>query len=266
MDLRPPSSSRRCPQRRPAMQGQYLHYLRASGVAGPRHPRCAPRAAPGWTGPRRTPARPDVDAVHQEHPSGLLSHTSGSGTRPAATISAPAACASPSPRLRALPHEGHYVMAGELVETSRLWGRQAAAIDPRWAGSSAPISSRGLLRAALVSRQASAVATERVTLFGVPLVVARTVTYGRIARGVPRPVHPARPSSRATGPPGTGSSMTTPPSWPGSASSRPRRRAGATSSSTTRPWPVLRQADPAEVVSGRFDTWWKRAGRATPSC
>ena len=24
-------------------------------------------------------------------------------------------------------------MAGELVETSRLWGRQAAAIDPRWA-------------------------------------------------------------------------------------------------------------------------------------
>ena len=74
-----------------------------------------------------------------------------------------------------------WVMAAELVETSRLWARTVAPIKPEWieplAGHlvkkthSEPHWSR---------KRASAVATERVTLHGIPVVANRTVDLGRV--------------------------------------------------------------------------------------
>ena len=73
-------------------------------------------------------------------------------------------------------------MVAELVETSRLWGRDAARIEPEWIEPLAEhLVKRTLLRAALGARAArSVVATERVTLYGLPIVTGRTVAYGRI--------------------------------------------------------------------------------------
>src|SRR5712691_6962641 len=74
-----------------------------------------------------------------------------------------------------------WIVAAELVETSRLWGRMAAAIDPGWIE---PLAGH-LVRHSYSEphwekKRGGAVAVEKVTLYGVPLVVDRKVPYGRI--------------------------------------------------------------------------------------
>ncbi|WP_433803865.1 ATP-dependent RNA helicase HrpA [Actinomycetospora sp. CA-084318] len=74
-----------------------------------------------------------------------------------------------------------FVMAAELVETSRLWARTVAGIDPRWAEEAAgDLVTRTYSEPRWSKRRGSAVATERVTLFGVPLAMDRSVDLGRI--------------------------------------------------------------------------------------
>jgi len=74
-----------------------------------------------------------------------------------------------------------WVMVGELVETSRLWGRTAARIDPLWIERLAGhLVKRQYSEPRWEKKRGSAVATERVTLYGVPVVTGRTVGYGRI--------------------------------------------------------------------------------------
>ncbi len=74
-----------------------------------------------------------------------------------------------------------FVMAAELVETSRLWARTVAGIDPAWAEQAAgDLVTRTYSEPRWSKRRGSAVATERVTLFGVPLAMDRSVDYGRI--------------------------------------------------------------------------------------
>jgi ATP-dependent helicase HrpA len=74
-----------------------------------------------------------------------------------------------------------WVMVAELVETSRLFGRTAAKVDPAWVE---PLAAH-LIRREWSSprwerRKGRVVATERVTLFGLPLVTGRTVPYQHI--------------------------------------------------------------------------------------
>ncbi|RLP68252.1 ATP-dependent RNA helicase HrpA [Mycetocola reblochoni] len=73
------------------------------------------------------------------------------------------------------------VMTSELVETSRLFARTVGAIDPAWAE---PIAGDLVTRShsdpRWEKRQGAAVATEKVTLFGVPIVPGRRIQYDRI--------------------------------------------------------------------------------------
>ena len=72
-------------------------------------------------------------------------------------------------------------MVSELVETSRLWGRTAARIDPRWVEPLAEHLLKRTLREPRWDRKrAQVVATERVTLYGLPIVAGRAVAYGQI--------------------------------------------------------------------------------------
>ncbi|GAB3284551.1 ATP-dependent RNA helicase HrpA [Kineosporia babensis] len=74
-----------------------------------------------------------------------------------------------------------WVMVGELVETSRLWGRTAARIDPLWIERlGGHLVKRHYSEPRWEKKRGSVVATERVTLYGIPVVVGRTVGYGRI--------------------------------------------------------------------------------------
>ena len=73
------------------------------------------------------------------------------------------------------------VMAAELVETSRLFARTVAAIDPAWAEPLAgDLAKRTYSEPHWEKKQGSGVAYERVTLFGLPIVVRRRVQLARI--------------------------------------------------------------------------------------
>jgi ATP-dependent helicase HrpA len=79
------------------------------------------------------------------------------------------------------------VMAAELVETSRLWARTVAGVDPAWVERAAgDLVTRTHSEPRWSKRRGTAVATERVSLFGVPLALDRTVDYHRIDREVAR--------------------------------------------------------------------------------
>src|SRR3954452_10463447 len=74
-----------------------------------------------------------------------------------------------------------WVMVNELVETSRLWGRTVARIDPRWVE---PMAGHLLKRSyddpRWEKKGAQVVATERVTLYGLPIVAGRSVSYAKL--------------------------------------------------------------------------------------
>ncbi|WP_024356335.1 ATP-dependent RNA helicase HrpA [Leucobacter chironomi] len=72
------------------------------------------------------------------------------------------------------------VMSVELVETSRLFARSNAVVDPAWAEELAgPLAKRQVSEPHWEKKQGAAVAYERVTLFGVPIVDRRRVQLAR---------------------------------------------------------------------------------------
>ncbi|MFF3897934.1 ATP-dependent RNA helicase HrpA [Streptomyces sp. NPDC001812] len=80
-----------------------------------------------------------------------------------------------------------FVMSAELVETSRLWARVNAKIEPEWVE---PLAGHLLKRTYSEPHwekdQAAVMAYEKVTLYGVPIVAHRKVNYGRIDAEVSR--------------------------------------------------------------------------------
>ena len=81
------------------------------------------------------------------------------------------------------------VVAVELVETSRLWARTVAAVQPEWVEEVAgPLIKRSWAAPHWAASTASVVATERAALFGVPLWADHRVNYGRIDPVVSRQI------------------------------------------------------------------------------
>ncbi|QAY69588.1 ATP-dependent RNA helicase HrpA [Xylanimonas protaetiae] len=74
-----------------------------------------------------------------------------------------------------------WVMAGELVETSRLWGRDVARIQPEWAEALAgDLARRTYSDPHWSTKQGAAMATEKVLLYGVPIVADRPVLFAKV--------------------------------------------------------------------------------------
>ena len=74
-----------------------------------------------------------------------------------------------------------WVMAAEMVETSRLWARTTARIEPEWAESLAGhLVKRTYSEPRWDARRGAVLAAEKVTLYGLPIVAARQVSYGRV--------------------------------------------------------------------------------------
>ncbi|MFG2789218.1 ATP-dependent RNA helicase HrpA [Streptomyces sp. NPDC048419] len=74
-----------------------------------------------------------------------------------------------------------FVMSAELVETSRLWARVNARIEPEWVE---PLAGHLLKHTYSEPHwekdQAAVMAYEKVTLYGVPIVAQRKINYGRV--------------------------------------------------------------------------------------
>jgi ATP-dependent helicase HrpA len=74
-----------------------------------------------------------------------------------------------------------WVMAGELVETNRLWARMVARVRPEWVeDQAAQLVKRSYGEPRWDAARGRAMTTERVTLYGLPVVAGRAVNYDRV--------------------------------------------------------------------------------------
>ncbi|WP_414690701.1 ATP-dependent RNA helicase HrpA [Nocardioides sp.] len=144
----------------------------------------------------------DADGIHQALLSGLLSHigvleervpTSSTGDRRRGPRGPREYLGARGTRFAIFPGSGlrgknpAYLMAGELVETGRLWARQNAAIRPEWAERIGDhLVKRTYSEPHWSKKRAAVMAYERVTLYGVPLATDRLVQFGRVNREVSR--------------------------------------------------------------------------------
>ena len=159
-----------------------------------------------------------------------------------------------------------WVMAGELVETGRLWGRDVARIDPEWAEPLAPHLVLRIYSEPHWSRKQSAVmALERVTLYGVPLVAGRKVHYGAIDPEVSRELflrHALVEGDWSTHHEFFAANRELLEDVE-ELEHRARRRDILVDDEAL--FAFYDERVPAEVVSGRhFDAWWKSARREQP--
>ncbi|WP_248321828.1 MULTISPECIES: ATP-dependent RNA helicase HrpA [unclassified Caballeronia] len=79
-----------------------------------------------------------------------------------------------------LKKAGRWVMAGELVETSRLYARTIAKIEPEWLETvGAHLLKKSLSDAHWEKKAAQVVAFERATLYGLTVYARRRVSFGK---------------------------------------------------------------------------------------
>jgi ATP-dependent RNA helicase HrpA len=127
----------------------------------------------------QTPAEPDE--IHQALLAGLLSHLGMRDQARRDYQGARGARFAIFPGSSLARRQPNWVMAAELVETSRLWGREVARIEPGWVEPLAEHLARHTYSEPRWDRRrAGVVATERVTVYGLPIVAGRTVAYGSI--------------------------------------------------------------------------------------
>jgi ATP-dependent helicase HrpA len=159
-----------------------------------------------------------------------------------------------------------FVMVGELVETSKLWGRMVAKIEPEWAEElGVDIVKRSYSEPHWERKRGAVMAFERVTLYGVPIVVQRKVSYGKIDPGLSRELFIRRALVEGD--------------WETrhqffhdnrklldeveDLEHRARRRDIVVDDNTLFDFYDRRVADSA-VSAAHFDSWWKKARRDEP--
>ena len=159
-------------------RAEYLHFLRVrewQDLAGEL------RRAAKEVGVSLNQAPAEPADVHRALLSGLLSHVGLKDAKGRDYQGARGARFAIFPGSALARRPPAWVMVAELVETSRLWGRDAARIDPKWVEPLADhLVQRDYGEPRWVASRGSVVATERVTLYGLPIVSGRTVAYGRI--------------------------------------------------------------------------------------
>ena len=214
-----------------------------------------------------TPADgPDQDGIHQALLSGLLSHIGLRDPDRRDYLGARGARFAIFPGSGLFKSQPELVMSAELVETSRLWGRQNAAIDPLWAERlGGDLVKRTWSEPYWSKKRESALAHERTTLYGVPLVADRLVPLGQrqpdvarelfirhaLVQGEWRARHRFFETNRQM------------LEEVAELEHRARRHDIVVDEETLFDFYAARI--PADVVSGaHFDTWWKQARRDRP--
>ncbi|MEU6080026.1 ATP-dependent RNA helicase HrpA [Streptomyces sp. NPDC047108] len=121
------------------------------------------------------------DRVHTSLLAGLLSHIGLKDTDKNEYLGARSAKFAVFPGSALFRKPPRWIMSAELVETSRLWARVNAKIEPDWIEPLAQhLVKRTYSEPHWEKDQAAVMAYERVTLYGVPVVAQRKVNYGRI--------------------------------------------------------------------------------------
>lgn len=120
-------------------------------------------------------------SVHTSLLAGLLSHIGLKDTEKNEYLGARSAKFAIFPGSALFKKQPRFVMSAELVETSRLWARVNAKVEPEWIE---PLAQHLLKRTYSEPHwekdQAAVMAYERITLYGVPIVAQRKINFGRI--------------------------------------------------------------------------------------
>lgn len=218
----------------------------------------------GWTYQEGTERR--SDDIHTSLLSGLLSNIGArdgnskefQGARNTRFLVFPGSALAKKPP--------EFLMAAELVETSRLWARDVAAIDPAWVENlGADLLKHNYSEPTWSRKRAAAIAHQKSTLYGVPIVADRTVPYHRVDPSVARDMfirnaliagdwntHHAffKANAQALD--------------DAAAYEEKARRRGLIVDEDTL-FDFYDQRIPAKVTTGRhFDSWWKKERRHTP--
>jgi ATP-dependent helicase HrpA len=131
--------------------------------------------------PAALPDTVESARVHMSLLAGLLSHIGLRDLERSEYLGARGARFAVFPGSALFRKSHTWVMAAELVETSRLWARVVARIEPGWAERlGGHLIKRQYSEPHWEANQGSVIALERVTLYGLPLAVGRKVHYGRI--------------------------------------------------------------------------------------
>ena len=159
-----------------------------------------------------------------------------------------------------------WVVAAELVETSRLFARTVARVDPEVVERLAEhVVKRQYSEPRWDAKRGSVVATERVTLYGLPLVVGRRVQYGSIDPVVSRElfIRHALVQGEWTTHHRFVADNARALEQVAELEERARRRDIRVDDETV--FELYDERVPADVVSVRhFDRWWKQARRDRP--
>jgi ATP-dependent helicase HrpA len=251
-------------QVRKRAKSEFLHYLRirewqdlvAQLEDAAREVGCKLNEVPG-----------DAPEIHAAVVSGLLSHlgVKDAGTREYTGARGAKFAIFPG---SALARRGpRWVMVAELIETTRLWGRTAAAVDLKQVESLAEhLVKRSYGDPRWDRRRAAVVATERVTLYGLAIVESRTVQYGRIDPTAARELFIRRALVEGD--------WDQPHAFMAENARRVEevqalearaRRRDLLADETARA-SFFEERIPQNVVSGRhFDRWWKRTRQTEPT-
>ncbi|MEU4164199.1 ATP-dependent RNA helicase HrpA [Actinoplanes sp. NPDC026670] len=119
--------------------------------------------------------------VHTALLAGLLSHVGMKDQEKREYIGARGAKFAIFPGSALFKRQPRWVMSAELVETSRLWGRVNARIEPEWAEKLAPhLVKRSYSEPHWDAKLGAVMAFEKVTLYGLPIVPRRRVGYSKV--------------------------------------------------------------------------------------
>jgi ATP-dependent helicase HrpA len=163
---------------RKQLREEFLHYLR---IREWQDLHAQLRSAARNAGMTLTDSEADADRIHQSMLAGLLSQVGLQEADTKEYLGARGAKFMIFPGSPLAKRGPRWVMAAELVETSRLFARTVARIKPEWIEPLAGhLVKRTYSEPHWSRKRAAAVAVERVTLYGVPIVVDRTVDLGRI--------------------------------------------------------------------------------------
>jgi ATP-dependent helicase HrpA len=209
----------------------------------------------------------EAPEIHRALLSGLLSHLGMKDDRTREYTGARGAKFAIFPGSALARRGPSWVMVAELVETTRLWGRTAAAVEVKQVE---PLAEHLVKRSygdpRWDRRRAAVVAPEQVTLYGLPIVASRTVQYGRIDPAAARELFIRRALVEGD--------------WDQrhafmrenerrveeveTLEARARRR--DLLASEARRAAFFDERVPQDVVSGRhFDRWWKQARQNQPA-
>lgn len=218
----------------------------------------------GWTYQEGTERR--SDDIHMSLLSGLLSNIGArdgnskefQGARNTRFLVFPGSALAKKPP--------EFLMAAELVETSRLWARDVAAIDPAWVEKlGGDLLKHNYSEPTWSRKRAAAIAHQKSTLYGVPIVADRTVPYHRVDSAAARDMFIR--NALIAGDWNThhaffkanGQALDDAAAY----EEKARRRGLIVDEDTL--FDFYDQRIPAKVTTGRhFDSWWKKERRRTP--